>query len=236
MKRLLVCLLLVGVVRCGESAQGAQQPSGNIQQEAARDDSQLKPGRSAIPSKKKMASRPFGPNVLMTEQAKAPTRADQTAVDKKQVDRVIETRNRLVDYLRKRWAGEPEDDSFAAQSLNGLGLNSVDFVEILLIQATERNLSEQDVTRFLKTGGPDNTKEANLFNRVTILDSFDVNARYVLLVSGVVGDRREIAPFREEYDSVRSLDRFCNALEAWSLRRGKRPRPRRTDNRQDRGT
>jgi len=34
MKRLLVCLLLVGVVGCGESEQEAQQPNENIQQES----------------------------------------------------------------------------------------------------------------------------------------------------------------------------------------------------------
>ena len=32
MKRLLVCLLLVGVVGCGESEQVAQQPSGESEQ------------------------------------------------------------------------------------------------------------------------------------------------------------------------------------------------------------
>ena len=33
MKRLLVCLLLLGVVGCGKSEQEAQQPNENIQQE-----------------------------------------------------------------------------------------------------------------------------------------------------------------------------------------------------------
>jgi len=36
MRRLLVCLLLVGVVGCGESEQVAQQPSGESQQEASQ--------------------------------------------------------------------------------------------------------------------------------------------------------------------------------------------------------
>ena len=164
----------------------------------------------------------YGPDILMTDQVniidKSHSKTANIIPDEldNNLKKVHSTRRRVLDYLRKRWVGDPVDPAFASESLNRLGMNSVDFVEILFTHATERKLSQDDVIAFLRMGDSNNEKEALLFQRLTLLSKeFNELDRDKLLVTGAVGDQQEIARFREEYDSVESLDKFCYSLEQW---------------------
>ena len=114
------------------------------------------------------------------------------------------------------WSGHPPDDTFEERSLNASDLTTLDLAEIISAQVDERHLSEDQVYTFIAIGGAATQKQANLFKRVRILvQHLGETERFKLLSSGVVGDPSEIAPFRDEFDSVGFIAKYCGAIEAW---------------------
>ena len=130
---------------------------------------------------------------------------------------VVAARNRVIEYLVARRNGAPVDEAFARQSLNQMGLCSIDLAEVLLALVKEQGWSAQHVFDFLACGDPGSKQEALLFKRVLTLGdgTFDPKLRYVLLTTGIVGDGSELASFFPEYDSVDALDRLCCSVSNW---------------------
>ena len=129
------------------------------------------------------------------------------------VQALLASRGRVLEYLRAIGAGSPRDKGFERQSLTALGLNSIDLAEILLVQCRERGLPEEAMIDFLRRGSPEDRKTAVLLKRISTLSSLSDGARWVLLSEGVVGDGAEVAPFRQENDSLEWLVKHCDSIE-----------------------
>jgi hypothetical protein len=126
--------------------------------------------------------------------------------------------HKVLEYLRRLWAGGQKDESFEKTALGAdLRFNSLSFAELIFSISQEREIPLERIVHFLRVGipGGGDQKIATLLERIAVLaEEFDEQQRIALLATGVVGDRQEIAPIVEPFDSVDSVVKYCTAIES----------------------
>jgi hypothetical protein len=129
-----------------------------------------------------------------------------------------EAHQKVLAYLRRLWQGQARDEEFERTSLGReLHFNSLNLAELLFAVSREREVPTARIIHFLRIGipGGGDAKIATLFERVVILsEQFDEPQRIALLSSGVVGDRKEIVPIAEGFDTVGHMLKYCRAIES----------------------
>lgn len=124
--------------------------------------------------------------------------------------------HRILAYLRYIWSGAAADPVFENRRLStDLGFNSVSMAELLLAVIRERGLSTEAVLGFMRVSPPQGEgRLANLLERTTLLaEELNEKERMLLLSSGTVGDPSEVVFLTGEFDSVRFVVRYCEAIE-----------------------
>ena len=148
----------------------------------------------------------------------------------------------LLTYIYSRMGGQPADEKYEAKSLaRDLEIDTLDLAELISAQISERRLPEKAALQFMEIPVDGATSDvaraepeysdpkkrpslAKLTGRVRILASpvpeeklaegFKIEERRKLLMSGVVGDPREVGAIHETV-TVQFLVNYCRGIETW---------------------
>jgi len=124
----------------------------------------------------------------------------------------------VLNYLRRLWKGEAPDPVFEKKRLSrDLNFNTLNLAEVIFAVSEERKIPLDTIVDFLACGipGGGDADLSILVQRVSMLaGSFSERERDVLLDSGVVGDRKEIAYLTPQFDYVEFVVKYCRAFES----------------------
>lgn len=126
----------------------------------------------------------------------------------------FEARRQILDYLRRRWSGEPGDAQVEGRPLSTQNLTTLDLAEIVAAQITDQELEESKVLEFLSRQSPAEKQLSTLVARVRKLaNQFNESERATLLQNDIVGRAGEVTPWPSNLNRVGALVAFCQNIE-----------------------
>jgi hypothetical protein len=136
----------------------------------------------------------------------------------------FEHQREFLRYLADLDAGGAVDPAYEALSLNhDLLFTTYNFAEILYALAVNHGLPAERVADFFEIGiyeGGD-PEIGMLLRRIDgLAESFGLEDRGRLLDSGVVGDRAEIKPVGDDFDTVGHMLKFCRVVQSLGHQEG----------------
>ncbi|MYA09509.1 MAG: acyl carrier protein [Holophagales bacterium] len=130
----------------------------------------------------------------------------------------------ILEYVKRVWAGEDPDPVFEKKSLtHDVEFDSLHLAELIFALSEDLEIPMERILQFLRTGipGGGDQKLATLLERIVMLSKeFNSSDRFVLLSSGVVGDRAEVAPIVPPFDNVAFVVKFCGAIKSLKNQQG----------------
>lgn len=124
----------------------------------------------------------------------------------------------ILHYLRRLEMGEAPDPIFEQKSLSGdLNFNTLNLAELFLELSKQQDVSIERIAHFLEIGIPGGGDKiiGTLLRRVGGLAEagFSESERIALLMSGVVGSRKEIAFLNPMFDNVGFVIKYAGIVK-----------------------